>query len=244
MSSLSLIEILRSLIIPPFNLLLLFLLGSLIGVWKPRTGKILRNSAWIILLVISSTLGSSVLVWPLEQLEPVLSSSKNTGAQAIVVLSAGRMEHNPEYDNQSIPDYIALGRIRYAAKLYRDTGLPILVSGGLNDKATKTDTLAQEMARVLEYEFAIPVKWQEGSSSNTWENAQNSAIILKKAGIRHVLLVTDAMHMRRAKYAFEQAGIKVSAAPTLFFRRMALVCIVFYPLLKHSDALNMHAMNG
>jgi uncharacterized SAM-binding protein YcdF (DUF218 family) len=229
MTSVMLMAMLRTLIIPPVSLLLLFVIGRIVVIWHPKTGRAVSYGAMIILLMISTYAGAWLLVAPLENLEKPLLATKNTGAQAIVVLSAGSLENNPEYDNKAIPDYIALGRIRYAAKLYRDTGLPILVTGGRVGKVGDNDSLALGMARVLEYEFGIPVKWHEDQSINTRENAEYSARLLQQTGITHVLLVTDAMHMRRAKLVFEQTGLKVTPAPTLFFSRDALGVFSYLP---------------
>lgn len=212
-----LMAVVRTLILPPVSLLILFAAGRLIKAWYPRIGKTISSVALLLLLIFSTCAGAWLLVTPLENLEAPLLATKNTGAQAIVVLSAGSLASNPEYDNQAIPDYIALGRIRYAAKLYRDTGLPILVTGGSGSKSQEHDSFALSMVRVFEYEFSIPVKWHEDQSTNTRENADYSAQILKKDGVTHILLVTDAMHMRRARLVFEQAGLHVTSAPTLFF---------------------------
>ena len=232
MTSATLIAIFRTLIIPPVSLLTLALIGYLIKSWYPRLGRTISSSALLILLLVSTNVGAWLLVAPLEDLEKPLISAKNTGAQAIVVLSAGTLENNPEYGNKAIPDYIALGRIRYAAKLYRETNLPILVSGGLGNKSLHLDSLATGMAQALTNEFAIPVRWQEDQSQNTRENAEFSANILKQAGIKHILLVTDAMHMRRAKFAFDQTGLEVTCAPTVFFSRGGLSVFSLLPSVE------------
>ncbi len=229
MTSAMFMAIVRTLILPPVSLLLLFAIGRLIKFWYPRTGKIIGNSSLILLLMLSTCAGAWLLVAPLENLEKPLIATTQTEAQAIVVLSAGSLASNPEYDNKAIPDYIALGRIRYAAKLYRDTGLPILVTGGSGSKRIEDDSFSQGMARAFEYEFAIPVKWHEELSTNTRENADYSAQILKKDGVTHILLVTDAMHMRRAKLVFEQAGLRVTSAPTLFFSRDEIGIFSYLP---------------
>lgn len=221
--------IFRTLILPPVSLLILFAAGRLITLWHPKTGRTMSYGSMMMLLLMSTSAGAWLLVAPLENLQQPLLVTTNTGAQAIVVLSAGSLENNPEYDNKAIPDYIALGRIRYAAKLYRDTGLPLLVTGGVISKSKAHDSLALSMARVLEYEFAIPVKWHEDQSKNTRENADYSARMLKQAGITHILLVTDAMHMHRAKFVFEQAGLKVTSAPTLFFSKDGLGLFSYLP---------------
>lgn len=229
MTSTMLMAVVRTLILPPVSLLLLFCIGQLVRRWQPKTGKLISNTALLVLLVMSTCAGAWLLVTPLENLERPLLETKNTGAQAIVVLSAGSLAINPEYDNTAIPDYIALGRIRYTAKLYRDTGLPILATGGSGNKTIKDDSFALSMVRVFEYEFGIPVKWHEDQSTNTRENADYTAKILKNEGVTHILLVTDAMHMRRARMVFERAGLRVTSAPTLFFSRDEIGLFSYLP---------------
>lgn len=147
-------------------------------------------------------------------MHPPLVSARAADAQAIVVLGAGRIRNAPEYGMQDIPGPGALQRLRYAATLQRETGLPLLVTGGSPDGSSESE--AAIMARVLEHDFSVPVKWQEELSNNTAENAQFSSRILRAAGIHRILLVTDAMHMPRAKRVFEQAGLDAVPAPTIF----------------------------
>ena len=64
------------------------------------------------------------------------------------------------------------------------------------------------------------MRWQKSTSENTWENARNSAVILQAAGIRSVLLVPHAWHMRRALNAFAQSTIAAMPAPVPFSREM------------------------
>ena len=54
----------------------------------------------------------------------------------------------------------------------------------------------------------------ENKSRTTWDNAVNSAKILKNAGFNHILLVTSGAHMRRSLALFEQQGLQVTAAAT------------------------------
>lgn len=205
-------------LLPPLNLILLCALGLLLHRRWPRLGMSLAALALLLLTVFSTGIGAMLLVRPLESRHAALTDVKHTSAQAIVVLGAGRLSNAPEYGATDIPSQMALARLRYAAKLQRDTGLPILVSGGMPDGAIRSE--AELMADTLRQDFNVPVRWIEGASDNTAQNAEFSARLLRQAGIRTILLVTDAMHMTRAQQAFARQGLQTIAAPTLFYSHM------------------------
>jgi uncharacterized SAM-binding protein YcdF (DUF218 family) len=121
----------------------------------------------------------------------------------------------PEYGGRDVPGLTVLFRLRYGAKLHRETGLPMLVTGGAPEGSEESE--AAIMARVLREDFAVPVKWLEHQSNNTAQNAQMAAPILKQAGIYRILLVTDAIHMPRSRMMFAHNGLQVVPAPTTFF---------------------------
>ena len=73
------------------------------------------------------------------------------------------------------------------------------------------------MAVALREDFGVPVRWVEGRSRNTAENAAFSAALLRLDKVERVLLVTDAMHMERARTVFQRSGLQVTDAPTMFF---------------------------
>ena len=54
----------------------------------------------------------------------------------------------------------------------------------------------------------------EERSRNTQENAEMSARLLRERGIEKVLLVTSALHMRRAVHLFMQQGLLVHPVAT------------------------------
>jgi len=225
----------RELILPPANLFLLILLG--LALWRrwPRTGRILAGTGFALLAFLSSTAGARFFVAPLERMTAPLRAPERAGAQAIVVLAAGRLRQAPEYGGQDIPDYVALARLRYAAHLQRRTGLPLLVSGGLGAKAGRSGAtadrppLADAMAVALREDFGVPVRWLEARSRDTFENAEFSAALLRADGIKRILLVTDAMHMPRSRAVFERAGLEVVEAPTAFFGEQPLSVASWLP---------------
>jgi uncharacterized SAM-binding protein YcdF (DUF218 family) len=201
----------------------------LLRLWWPKFGKSLSACAGGVLFLLCIPAVANLLVSPLERFAPALASPAGTGAQAIVVLAAGRLANAPEYNMADVPDLIALPRLRYAAKLHRETALPILVSGG---GSRRREPLAIGMAQALNDEFATPVRWLEGHSFNTAENAELSAHILHAEGIRRILLVTDAMHMPRSVMAFSRAGFDVVPAPTLFFRNREFELVDLIPSVE------------
>ena len=139
-----------------------------------------------------------------------MRAPESTDAQAIVVLGAGRRTHAPEFGGETV-NRLALERLRYAAKLARSSGLPLLVSGGAPHGDTPEAVLMQ---RALELDYGVRTRWVESASRDTRENAQFSAVHLHAVGVRRVLLVTHAMHMKRARDAFAAAGLEVVPAPT------------------------------
>lgn len=211
--------LLRILVMPPTSLLLLIGLGHVMRRRWPRAGRVLSWSAVAVLLVISTAAGSLMLVAPLENLTTPLVDAKATNAQAIVVLSAGMVNAAPEYGGLDAPDQITLVRLQYGAWLQHQSGLPLMVSGGIAPGSQASGSLGAMMARALREDFRTPVTWIEDQSATTEQNAIYSARMLKAAGIRRVLLVTHAMHMPRSREAFEREGIEVVEAPTMFYAR-------------------------
>ncbi|MBY0238675.1 MAG: YdcF family protein [Burkholderiaceae bacterium] len=208
-------NLIHYLVLPPINLLLVALVGLALRRRWPRTGRWLSRGALALLLVISTRFVANLLMAPLETTPP-LTSEAARGAQAIVVLSAGVLQSTPEYNGDDAPDSLALARMRYAAKVQHETGLPLLVTGGkLN--STQAQSLAASMAAGLRNEFRTEVKWVEEAATTTAENASDSAAILLPAGIRRIVLVTHAVHMERAVLVFRKAGFEVVPAPTVYF---------------------------
>lgn len=218
---------LSALLLPPLNLILLCAAGLWLRRSRPRLGLALGAGALATLVILSTPAGALLLLAPLENRNPPLASAQGTGAQAIVALGGGRMMRAQEYGGRDIPSPPTLARLRYAAKLHRETGLPVLASGGAPEGAAEPE--AALMARSLQQDFEVPVRWIESRSHDTAQNAAFSAPLLAQAGVRRILLVTDGIHMPRARTAFERAGIEVVAAPTALWSRARLTPADFLP---------------
>ncbi|MCG5494651.1 MULTISPECIES: YdcF family protein [Ectothiorhodospira] len=200
-------------IMPPAGGLILILLGLLL--WRRRLGRL---AIWLglgVLYVASLPAVSYALIHGLEARSGAvpLSEAAASDAQAIVILAGGRRPNALEYGGEDTVNRYSLKRARYGAWVHRETGLPILVSGG-RVGGDEPLSEAELIVSLLENEFGVPVRWVEDESRNTCENALYSAQRLAEEGVTHALLVTQALHIPRARWCFEKTDLQITAVPT------------------------------
>ncbi len=200
-------KLITQLVIPPFNLLLLILLGMLIAKQWPRVSRTLVWSSTLILLLLATPAVSRLLLQSINDTSRFdITAAK--AAQAIVVLGGGLRTNTPEYGDT--PNQFTLDRIRYGATIARLTHLPVLVTGGAVASQTAEAT---SMAQTLQNEFSVPVRWIEGRALDTEDNLAYSAALLLPENISTVLLVTHDFHMRRALAHCKRSGLQCIPAP-------------------------------
>ena len=204
-------KILSVLLSPPLAPLLLLLAGLLLLRRRPRFGRCLAWGGLVAAVLLSTPASVQLLLRPLEAI-PLPSPQALKNAQAIVILAGGRTKLAPEYGGETV-NRLTLERIRHGARLARQTGLPVLVSGGAPSGGRPEAALMRD---ALEQDFGVKPRWVEDHSFDTRDNARNSAAILKPLGIRRVVLVSHAAHLLRATAEFREAGFEVVAAPTGF----------------------------
>lgn len=150
-----------------------------------------------------------LIVGSLEWRYP-LSETVDREAEAIVVLSGAIHAADPV---RPFPELGAntIERCLHAAKLHKAApDMPILVSGG------PLEGEGGPIAASLMHDFLIRqgVNEQkiimEEQSRTTYENAVETAKILREKGIRRVILVTSATHMKRSVGTFEKQGLHVA----------------------------------
>lgn len=207
--------IVKSLLMPPGGLILLFLIGFLLV--RGVLGRMFIFVGLTVLTLMSNPKVAASLIAGLEPYPPLAPEELlSKGAQAILILGAERYFWAPEYGGDTVGSK-TLQRLRYGAFLNRQTALPVYVAGG--SPPPEDPPLGQLMRRVLEGEYGIAVAGVEDQSQNTNENAKLSRGMLERDGIDRVLLVTHAWHMPRAVEAFERVGIAVTPAPTYFVHK-------------------------
>ncbi len=203
--------VLKTLLLPPG----LFWLVLLAGLWLQRRRRKVGTALILGLLVAGWLLSLPGLMRPLaatlETWPPLDPRQLPADAGAIVVLAGGLRRSSTGYDLKTT----TLERLRHGARLHRESGLPLLLTGG-KVFGGEAPTEAGLMQRVLEEEFHLRARWLEQESRNTAENARFSAAILHREGIGKVVLVTHALHMPRALEQFRRAGLQVVPAPVAF----------------------------
>ncbi len=173
--------------------------------------------------------------------QPLLVRPDVDRADAAVVLGGGLFPNNALTP-------ASLERTIYAVNLHRRGLAPRLIfSGGITREAPRPEgDVMAEFAQALGVPGdAIIV---ERASRTTYENAVETARILRERGLRRVLLVTDAAHMYRSQLAFQRQGVQVLPAPTRTREalryspggRLAL----FYSALHEYGALAYYKVRG
>jgi uncharacterized SAM-binding protein YcdF (DUF218 family) len=196
--------LLKDLVLPPAGPLILALLGLALLKVRPRLARACLIAGIASLWLLATPIVSDALTGMVE-LYPPLDLHLADNAQAIVILGGGGQRAlAPEYGGPAAEPFL-LERLSYGAYLANKTGLPILVTGFSIEARAMHDTLQRN--------FGIETRWLDDRAFDTFQNARNSARILIAAGVRRIVLVTRATHMRRSVQEFRDAGFEVIPAP-------------------------------
>jgi uncharacterized SAM-binding protein YcdF (DUF218 family) len=135
-------------------------------------------------------------------------SSTVQPSAAIVVLGAGIWKGGM-LDDES------LRRTVRGIELYRSQLAPVIVFSGSKSVEEPNMTEAELRTR-LALTLGIPgdAIIKEETANTTRDESIRISALLTSRGVHDVLLVTESLHMRRAKYLFERAGMEVRPAPS------------------------------
>jgi uncharacterized SAM-binding protein YcdF (DUF218 family) len=214
--------VLAALLLPPMPFLVLALAGAALARRRPGGAR-----ALVVLGCVGVWLGCCVgpARW-VEQswlaLPPPLDAAARAALRAraaagapiaIVVLGGGISPDAPEYDGADLASS-SLFRLRYGVWLGRETGIPVAASGGVGwgPQGVKLQPEASRMAEIARAEYGLPLRWIEPASRDTHENAIDTLALLRPAGIREIVLVTNGTHMPRALREFRAAAAAAAAS--------------------------------
>jgi uncharacterized SAM-binding protein YcdF (DUF218 family) len=233
--------VLAALALPPVPLLLLVLIGARLILWQRFLGWMLVLVSIVLLWLtgcagLGDWMGRALLSQPPPLSADRLAELKKTVATGkpgavVLMLGGGREAFAPEYGVASLSDP-SLERLRYGVWLSRETGAPMMFSGGLGHASEPGTTEADVAAEIAQREFLRPMRWVETKSRDTRENAQFSAAMLRDLEVQQVVLVTHGWHMPRALRAFKEAAAREKAPWEVVPAPMGLGQSVERPLLR------------
>ena len=200
---------------PPGILFILATIGwlaEMIG-WR-YFGRVLILFALSTLYFFSTAVGTRLLLLPLEDRYPPLAHPLRgaNAPQAIVVLGGGEVMQSPGTSRETA-NARTLVRLMAAAQLAKNTGLPLVPSGGVPRLGAPPEAVTMEHILRQNFDVRSPI-WPETRSYNTAANAADSAALLAQHDIRRIYLVTSALHMPRAVTWFRHSGLQVIPVPT------------------------------
>ena len=188
--------------------LLLLILG------KRRGSVVLIASALSWLWVFSTPVTAEMLAHSLEQRYPFLSAEETQSADAAVILGGGAFRYERTWPYASIGGsvdrYIHGARLHSAARVHK-----IILSGAHDRESGPTE--AQLGAEFL-IELGIPPEHLilDNAARTTGGHVEGVARLLAEEELETFLLVTSAIHMRRAEAVFRAAGLEPVAVATDF----------------------------
>jgi uncharacterized SAM-binding protein YcdF (DUF218 family) len=233
--------VLSALLLPPVPLLLLTLFGARLMFWRRGLGWLLILLAVLGLWFSACTAAGEWLLKSLLSPPPTLAAERldairksmisGKGSAAIVVLGGGREARSPEYGVASLSP-LALERLRYGVWLGRETGAPVMYSGGLGHASEPGAPEAEVAANIAAREFVRPLRWTEPRARDTRENAEGAVTELRNSRVERLVVVTHGWHMARALRAFKDAAQHNGAKWEIVPAPMGLAQRVERPVLR------------
>ncbi len=237
----------KMLLMPPGILLIMTVIGLVLALihkrWRERWLILSLVAASLLYLLSTNVIASNLLVAVQSPMPPADADSETPRPRAVVILSAGAHLATPEHPREEL-NGLTLERLHHGARVARDEGLPVLVTGGRMTQFRKS--LAWMMARTLIQDLGFESVLLEGQAQNTFENAVFSAKILRSENIDTIYLATHAWHLPRAREAFARAGLNVVPLPVAPATRAHMKTTDFLPSVAslRNSYFAVHEMVG
>ncbi|MFD0692489.1 YdcF family protein [Paenibacillus sp. GCM10027628] len=207
------IKIVYTLLFPPgIIILLLFSIALWLQQRREFLGSLLVGLAALLLCVGSMPYIANAF---LQSIEQRYTPPEQVNGDVLVMLTGGAIADNPDPLTHG-EGYLNPGtaaRVLTVAELYRQTKLPIVLSGGqvYSDTGNESQIARRHLLALGVPESAILM---DDTSRNTEENAVHTQSILKQQGWKRPVLITSAYHMARAVKHFQKLKVDVLPYPT------------------------------
>jgi uncharacterized SAM-binding protein YcdF (DUF218 family) len=221
-------------LLPPGNIVL-FLLPLGFYLLKKGLKKIgyLTLAVAFALYFLSTEVGASLLIAPLEEVYKVPPKDLRDSCQYLVVLGGGIKRGAPFLELKNDLNEDSFKRAVGAYLLYKEKPRKIVTSGYSVSDLYPEGEIMKDLLVTLGVEEGDILA--ENRSRDTFENA---LFVAKMVGNRRVCLITSAYHMGRAVYLFSQAGVKNLIPVPVDFKRSESPFTV-YKLFPTSYWLNI-----
>jgi uncharacterized SAM-binding protein YcdF (DUF218 family) len=206
-------KIVSPFLLPPGFFILILLAVGLVGLLRRnwRLG-VLNLLVGFGLYALSITPVANMLI---RGLESDIGFPASYSGDVIVLLGGGTIQRVPDLTGTAAPSPLMMGRIVTAVRLYRQTQLPIIVTGGRT--ATEDVSEAQVAERFL-MDLGVPQHLiiKEENARDTAENARFTAAICREKGFSRPMVITSAYHLHRSLMAFKAQNMDVTPVPAYF----------------------------
>jgi uncharacterized SAM-binding protein YcdF (DUF218 family) len=179
---------------------------------RPRSGRLLVSSAWLLLVLVSCTALADLMLLPLEERYPKWDG-RGDNLAFVVVMGAGQQDA-PRLPETNRPNPAALYRLLEAIAVYRaNPGSKLILSGAGGEPEPIAEVVAR-VAQTIGISAADILIQPQGH--NTEQEVQ---LLAPLVGQQRFAVVTSAAHMPRTMSLFTAAGLKPVPAPTHFLDR-------------------------
>ena len=212
-------KLLSYFILPPGIFLIVFLVIAILSK-KNKSVRILSLSSALFIYILSIEPTKDLLYKPLETAYAIPSELKG---DAIVILGGGAYRTGILKEDST-------KRLLTGFTLHKQTGLPLILSGGTSVSALPEAEIMKSVLVSLGVDKGAI--HSEVNSRDTEENAMEVKALCQRLKCKRIILVTSAYHMKRAVMSFKKAGLEVIPYPTDFKRDLRYNLYSFLPKMS------------
>ncbi|MFP5343376.1 MAG: YdcF family protein [Candidatus Limnocylindria bacterium] len=158
------------------------------------------------LVLLTTVVGGVLAAYTTYRLWDAATSDDRAPVDAIVVMGAA------QYDGRPSPVFVA--RLDHAIALYDEGVAPLLVVTGGKAEGDRSTEAAAARAYAVAHGVPDHAIIGEDRSRTTRESIEAVAVLLREAGARRAVFVSDPTHMYRVLRLASDAGIDAAGSPT------------------------------
>jgi uncharacterized SAM-binding protein YcdF (DUF218 family) len=230
-------KIITSCLLPPGFFILVVLTGAL---FARRRLRLLLVCLSAIIYVLSIEPTKDLLLRPLERSFSPPTKEEIMEADAYVYLCGGQNETAPTVDGLGELAGDSLVRLFGTYRLYQIKRKPVILSGGVILNRGPEAEIAKKTLVLLGVkpgDLAVETK-----SKDTNENARYVAAMCAEKGLKRIVLVTNAYHMRRSLLLFNRYFEKVTPYPCGYYsQNLPYNYLSYIPAMENIEAITRAA---